>query len=237
LVARVFGTSRLPIAAVRRSTVNVGDHPPTSANMAAFRLGQPRAARGALFATATASCQRAAHKHQRSPGCKPGKPTSGTGVDKSLPRDFENARNSAVITAQTVWLGDRKPYRLVDPDVGVSVSHRRRAIITALHQSSNNMLRGLHRGCGPALPAAPLLIGIDVMMMTGAAAQGTPQARQACAPDAMRLCSDFLSDVSHTTRCKLAKRAYWSQCRAAMGDRASRRAYRHYRYGTHGRCR
>jgi cell division protease FtsH len=34
----------------------------------------------------------------------PGKPNSGTGVDKSLPRDFENARNSAVMTAQTVWL-------------------------------------------------------------------------------------------------------------------------------------
>jgi hypothetical protein len=48
--------------------------------------------------------QRGAHKHQRSPGFKPGKPNSGTGVDKSLPRDFENARNSVVMTAQTVWL-------------------------------------------------------------------------------------------------------------------------------------
>ena len=34
-----------------------------------------------------------------------------------------------------------------------------------------------------ALPAALLLIGIGAMGMTGAAAQGTPEARQACTPD------------------------------------------------------
>ena len=53
---------------------------------------------------------------------------------------------------------------------------------------SNNMLRITHRVCGLALPTALLLIG---MGMTGAAAQGTPEARQSCAPDAMRFCSDF----------------------------------------------
>jgi hypothetical protein len=97
------------------------------------------------------------------------------------------------------------------------------------------MLRVTHRVCGLALPAALLLIA---MGMTGAAAQGTPEARQACTPDAMRLCSDFLSDVSQTTRCMMAKRAQWSPaCRAAMGHRTYHRAYRHYRYCTHGRCR
>jgi hypothetical protein len=105
------------------------------------------------------------------------------------------------------------------------------------------MLRIKHRVCGSALPAALILIGIGAMGMTGAAAQGTPEARQACTPDAMRLCSEFVSDVSQTTRCMLAKRAYWSpQCRAAMGHKASPQAYRHYRYPhyrycTHGRCR
>ena len=92
-----------------------------------------------------------------------------------------------------------------------------------------------HRACGLALPTGLLLIGIG---MTGAAAQGTPEARQACTPDAMRLCSDFLSDVSQTTRCMMAKRAQWSPaCRAAMGHGTYHRAYRHYRYCTHGRCR
>src|ERR1051326_4498120 len=51
-----------------------------------------------------ASCQRGAHRHQRSPGLRPGKPNSGTGVDRSLPRDLENSRKEAVITTHTVWL-------------------------------------------------------------------------------------------------------------------------------------
>jgi hypothetical protein len=103
---------------------------------------------------------------------------------------------------------------------------------------SNNMLRITHCVSGPVLPAALLVIAIGAMGMTSAIAQGTPEARQACTPDAMRLCSDFLSDVSQTTRCMMAKRAQWSPaCRAAMGHRTSHRAYRHYRYCTHGRCR
>ena len=43
-----------------------------------------------------------AHRHQRSPGCRPGKPHCRLGVERSLPAAFENARNSAVITTQTV---------------------------------------------------------------------------------------------------------------------------------------
>jgi hypothetical protein len=63
------------------------------------------------------------------------------------------------------------------------------------------MLRIMHRVCGPALPAAFLLIGMSAMGITDAAAQGSPEARQACTPDAMRLCSEFTSDVSLTTKC------------------------------------
>src|SRR6516165_10688764 len=51
-----------------------------------------------------ASCQRGAHRHQRSPGFRPRKPISGIGVERSLPHDLENSRNAVVITAQTVWL-------------------------------------------------------------------------------------------------------------------------------------
>jgi hypothetical protein len=57
--------------------------------------------KGAWFAS-NASCHRGAHRHQRSPGFRPGKPNSGCGVDRSLPRDLENSRNAEVITAQIV---------------------------------------------------------------------------------------------------------------------------------------
>jgi hypothetical protein len=45
------------------------------------------------------------------------------------------------------------------------------------------MLHIMHRVYGPALPAAILLIGIGAMGMGGAAAQGSPEARQACTPE------------------------------------------------------
>ena len=40
------------------------------------------------------------------------------------------------------------------------------------------MLRIMHRVCGPALPAALLLIGMTAMGITDAAAQGSPEARR-----------------------------------------------------------
>ena len=102
------------------------------------------------------------------------------------------------------------------------------------------MLHIMHRVYGPALPAAILLIGIGAMGMGGAAAQGSPEARQACTPDAMRLCSEFTSDVSQTTKCMMAKRGQLSAaCRMAMAHGTSHRAryYLHYRHCTHGYCR
>ena len=49
-----------------------------------------------------ASSHRAAQRHQRSPSLRPGKPYSGCGVERSLPRAFENSRNAVVICAHTV---------------------------------------------------------------------------------------------------------------------------------------
>ncbi|EEF22873.1 conserved hypothetical protein [Ricinus communis] len=56
---------------------------------------------GAMPAS-SASRQRPAHRHQRSPGLSPRKANSGRGVERSLPVDLEKARNSSVIKAQTV---------------------------------------------------------------------------------------------------------------------------------------
>ncbi len=50
-----------------------------------------------------------------------------------------------------------------------------------------------------------------------AAAQGTPQQQQACAPDAQRLCGEFIPDVPKIQACMSRKRAQLSAaCRAAI---------------------
>ena len=66
--------------------------------------------------------------------------------------------------------------------------------------------------CCLALPVGALLIGC----LQGATAQ-TVDVRQACTPDAMRLCNDTIPDVAKTTACMKAKRAQVSkECRVAM---------------------
>jgi hypothetical protein len=63
-----------------------------------------------------------------------------------------------------------------------------------------------------ALPVAFMLTG-----PSAAADKGTPEQRQACAPDAMRLCSDFIPDVPKITTCMNAKFSQLSKaCQLAM---------------------
>jgi hypothetical protein len=50
-----------------------------------------------------------------------------------------------------------------------------------------------------------------------AAAQGTPEQRQACQPDAMRLCGEFIPDVDRITACMIKQRMRLSPpCRAVF---------------------
>jgi hypothetical protein len=94
------------------------------------------------------------------------------------------------------------------------------------------LLRIMRFVCRPALSAGLLLIGISAAAIGTAAAQGSPEARQACAPDAMRLCSDFIPDVPKITRCMTAKRAQLSkECRVAMANQ--HRYYQHRSYRRH----
>jgi hypothetical protein len=89
------------------------------------------------------------------------------------------------------------------------------------------MLRTMRFVCWPVLPVGLLLIGLN-----GAAAQGSPEVRQACAPDAMRLCSDFIPDVPKITKCMMAKRPQLSkECRVAMANQ--HRYYHHRSYRRH----
>jgi hypothetical protein len=62
-----------------------------------------------------------------------------------------------------------------------------------------------------------LLAGASLYRPDRANAQGTPDQQQACAPDAMRLCSDAMPDVVKITACMSAKHALLSQaCKTAM---------------------
>src|SRR5271155_285812 len=103
----------------------------------------------------SASCHRGAHKHQRSPGFSPGKPNSGTGVERSLPQDFEYSRNPAVMTAHTVWLPMSS--RLVSQHPS-----RKKPVIGLREQTSSrspSTFLGSLRFPPPPLPASSLNIG------------------------------------------------------------------------------
>jgi len=85
------------------------------------------------------------------------------------------------------------------------------------------MPRTVRLTCLLTLPVGLLLIGL-----AGAYAQGTPEQRQACAPDAMRLCSDFIPDVAKITKCMKAKHKQLSEaCRVAMAHKHRHHYHKH----------
>jgi hypothetical protein len=95
-------------------------------------------------------------------------------------------------------------------------------------------MRIIRHVCLLALPAAALLLS----GVAGASAQAV-DVRQACTPDAMRLCNEFIPDEGKVKSCMMAKRAQLSvECRTAIaGGRAvgTRRAghYVHHYYYRH----
>src|SRR5579883_1255352 len=118
-----------------------------------------RTTRGA-WPAAKASCQRGAQRHQRSPGLRPRKPNCGTGVERSLPCALEKARNSAVITAQTVWL----------PISSALVSQqplRKKPVTGLVEQLSSFSPRTLRDGFRPPPPPRSSPLGIARLRLTG----------------------------------------------------------------------
>jgi hypothetical protein len=76
-----------------------------------------------------------------------------------------------------------------------------------------------------------VLAGVFVYRADGAAAQGSDAERQACTPDAMRLCADAIPDVAKVTACMKAKYSQLSPpCRLVMGGGESHRRRRHCRH-------
>ncbi len=86
--------------------------------------------------------------------------------------------------------------------------------------------------------AVPVVILVGA---AGAAGAQSPEAQQACTPDAMRLCGQFIPDRAKVTACMKAHHREWSEaCRTAiLGGRhvARGRVYRHrpYRHERHER--
>jgi hypothetical protein len=101
-------------------------------------------------------------------------------------------------------------------------------------QDWGNHMRIFHLACALALLAGALACCPD-----GAAAQGSDAVRQACTPDAMRLCGNVVPDVAKTTACmKRNYRLVSPECRLAMGGGSGgrHRVYRHRHYTEHRHC-
>ena len=92
--------------------------------------------------------------------------------------------------------------------------------------------------------ALALFAGALACCPDDAGAQGTDAERQACTPDAMRLCGNVVPDVARTTACMKANFAQLSpECRLAIREGSGvrhgtyrHRTYRHHQYPTHGHC-
>jgi hypothetical protein len=80
-----------------------------------------------------------------------------------------------------------------------------------------------------------LPIGLLVGGINAASAEVSEEVQQACTPDAMRLCSEFIPDRAKITACMMHKRRELSQaCVTAMhGGAKGRRTSRHGHYEHH----
>lgn len=77
-----------------------------------------------------------------------------------------------------------------------------------------------------------ILLALFFAHLDGASAQGTDAERQACTPDAMRLCSEVIPDVAKVTACMKAKSAQLSPaCRTAMRGEPRGHHRGHYHHG------
>jgi hypothetical protein len=64
-----------------------------------------------------------------------------------------------------------------------------------------------------------LLSGVLLYRLDAANAEVSDATKQACTPDAMRLCAEFIPDVAKVTACMSKKHSELSEpCRVAMAD-------------------
>jgi hypothetical protein len=61
-----------------------------------------------------------------------------------------------------------------------------------------------------------------------AQSRGTPEQQQACQPDAMRLCGEFVPDVDRITACMIKNRIRLSPpCRAVFSSPTRKKPFKH----------
>lgn len=87
-------------------------------------------------------------------------------------------------------------------------------------------MRSMRLVCRLALPV------VFVFGLAGAAGAQAPDVQQACTPDAMRLCGQFIPDRAKVEACMKVHHREWSEaCRmAAMGGRRVARGHHVYRH-------
>lgn len=97
-------------------------------------------------------------------------------------------------------------------------------------------MRIMTKLCRRILPLGLLLLLAVQFGAVSAHAQGV-DVRQACTPDAMRLCNQFIPDEAKVKTCMMAKRGQLSaECRTAIaamhrgGHREGRVRHVHYRH-------
>lgn len=68
---------------------------------------------------------------------------------------------------------------------------------------------------GKSVLAAIVGVALAALVQPGAGLAYTPEQQQACTPDAMRLCGEFVPNVDAITACMIQKKAQLSpQCKA-----------------------
>lgn len=80
---------------------------------------------------------------------------------------------------------------------------------------------------GKTVLAAMACVALAVLVRPGAAHAYTPEQQQACTPDAMRLCGEFVPNVDAITACMIQKKSQLSpQCRVFFRQGPEQRAGR-----------
>src|SRR5438552_1758694 len=151
-------------------------------------------------------------------------------MTKSYFRHLDQAGVGAMLAPELKCIHQRWVRRRLSLSARTVPTEIRRLSANGVTNPGEYIMRIVRLACTLILLAAVLFCRVD-----GAAAQGSDAVRQACTPDAMRLCSDVIPDVPKVTACMKAKSSQVSEaCRLAMrGEGRTTRARHHRGHSEH----